>query len=546
MTGGLDMAVATASIGDDGAPTADVVEYSAAARVTMAALSAGAGAIHLALVMPHWQGSTVDGVTMAFAGWFQLALAFVLYTKPSPNVLLLNIVANLTLIGLWAISRTAGLPWGAHAGTAEVVGTADLVCVAFEALLVVSSGIFLWRPRLGEGLQRGGLAMAAAIPIVAVMAITTGALAAESSGDHAGSEAAADHHATSGEPEAAADSGTTDHHGAPVDPACADLSSMDHASMSDEQMSQLSECQTAPVAQVGWDERCDAELNIASYWREAEVSGVNLAADQGGSPTHHSGSGSEGMGEQEAARLVIDLAEMSDDDYEAWLRNMNPETRDPDAPDDTGAGGHMGPQTWAPLTDGAECDAVSSELDRAREVAMQYPTVAEAKAAGYSMVAPYVPGIASHFMRFGSVDGVFDLEDPEMLLFDGNADDAQLVGLSYYLLDPGEEQPTQGFTGPNDQYHRHIGLCMRDGVVIGDTETTDEECEALGGSKSDGTAGWMSHAWVVPGCESPWGVFSAANPVLDRTLIDNSGQGEPCSGSSTVDRYDRTPGPPEE
>jgi hypothetical protein len=54
----------------------------------------------------------------------------------------------------------------------------------------------------------------------------------------------------------------------------------------------------------------------------------------------------------------------------------------------------------------------------------------------------------------------------------------------------------------------------------------------------------MAHAWVVPGCESPWGVFSASNPVLDGTLPEHAGQGQPCSGSGVTDRYDFAPGPP--
>jgi hypothetical protein len=296
---------------------------------------------------------------------------------------------------------------------------------------------------------------------------------------------------------------------------------------------------------VGWDERCDADFNIASYWYEAEAMGINgIQADHEhdeATMDHHA----NGMHEQEAARLVQDLAEMTDEEYAEWLRNMNPATRDPNAPDDTGSGGHMGAQPWIPITDEATCETVRAELDLAYETAMKYPTVAEAKAAGYFMVAPYVPGIASHWMNYRYVDGEFNIEEPEMLLFDGNADNAQVVGLSYYIIDPGEDQPTVGFTGDNDLYHRHVGLCMKDGVVIADTSTTDEECEALGGHKSGGEAGWMSHAWVVPGCESPWGVFSAANPVLDRQLIDHQGEGEPCSGSAVADRYDRTPGPPE-
>ena len=88
--------------------------------------------------------------------------------------------------------------------------------------------------------------------------------------------------------------------------------------------------------------------------------------------------------------------------------------------------------------------------------------------------------------------------------------------------------------------HRHLGLCTSktSGTVIGDSATTDEDCEARGGSKSDGSKGWMSHAWVVPGCESPWGVFSAGQPLLDSELPESSGKDDGgCAGSGVRDRY---------
>ena len=45
----------------------------------------------------------------------------------------------------------------------------------------------------------------------------------------------------------------------------------------------------------------------------------------------------------------------------------------------------------------------------------------------------------------------------------------------------------------------------------------------------------MSHAWVVEGCESPWGVFSAATPVLD-AAVSASGpdDGGHCAGSQVA------------
>jgi hypothetical protein len=147
-------------------------------------------------------------------------------------------------------------------------------------------------------------------------------------------------------------------------------------------------------------------------------------------------------------------------------------------------------------------------------------------------------------MKFSNVDGTFTITEPEMLLYDGNGPDAAIVGLSYYVMLAGDAEPTQGFTGNNDHYHRHVGLCIRAGLVVGDTTTTEEECAARGGAKSGGSAGWMSHAWVVPGCESPWGLFSGANPMLDTALSASSGtDGGGCGGSGVRQRYDLSPGP---
>ena len=79
--------------------------------------------------------------------------------------------------------------------------------------------------------------------------------------------------------------------------------------------------------------------------------------------------------------------------------------------------------------------------------------------------------------------------------------------------------------------------------MIGDSSTTAEECAARGGVKANGSAGWMSHAWVVPGCESPWGVFSGATPILDRELGEASGRNDGgCSASSGRGRYDLSAG----
>ena len=162
--------------------------------------------------------------------------------------------------------------------------------------------------------------------------------------------------------------------------------------------------------------------------------------------------------------------------------------------------------------DDATRDALAEQLVTSRETAMRFPTVADAEAAGYRMVTPYVPLIGAHYIRFDLMDGNFDVTAPEMLLYDGTAAGSRIVGLSYYVVTT-EGEPA-GFAGPNDHWHQHIGLCLKNLVVIGGENMSDEKCRALGGQKVDGSNGWMVHAWVVPGWESPQGVFSPEHTDL--------------------------------
>ena len=316
----------------------------------------------------------------------------------------------------------------------------------------------------------------------------------------------------------------------------------------------------ANVATTAVPKPCDTSLNPAGYFEDAELAGTinghsgmsdgdmagmdhsNMPGMDKSNPgtTAKPMDMSGGLGEIAAAKVMIDLAQMSDADYQKWLESLNP-NRVAGAPDDTGMGGHLGPQTWSHISDPATCEKLKSELDQARLVAKKFPKAADAIAVGYVRIAPYLAGIASHWMKFDLVDRKFDVNTPEMLLFDGNDANANLVGLSYFIRSDGGVEPTEGFTGDNDHYHRHEGLCVGAAGVIGDSTTTEEECKAIGGRKQAGASGWMSHAWVVPGCESPWGVFSAQNPLLDMPLVDKSGDGQPCSGSKIKDRWNLTP-----
>jgi hypothetical protein len=166
-----------------------------------------------------------------------------------------------------------------------------------------------------------------------------------------------------------------------------------------------------------------------------------------------------------------------------------------------------------PLTH-AQRVALQQQMEEARAAAASYPTVASAEAAHYSRSTVYVPCIGAHFTNT-SYAIRFDPRHPSELLYDGSTPDAKIVGLSYLVVH--HNGPPPGFSGPNDRWHQHNangGLCLKGGEVVGGEETSRADCAARGGHKTLLIDIWMLHAWVVPGFECTWGVFSGECPEL--------------------------------
>jgi hypothetical protein len=155
---------------------------------------------------------------------------------------------------------------------------------------------------------------------------------------------------------------------------------------------------------------------------------------------------------------------------------------------------------------------LAQQLEVARAAALAYPTVADARRAGYLEVTPFVPLIGAHYLNPLKVDSTFDPAQPEMLLYDGTRPNSKIVGLSYFVSSPVGEP--SGFAGPNDHWHQHIGLCIKGHRVVGGEKLTREQCLARGGNKVALRDIWMVHVWVVPGWESPQGVFSPEHQDL--------------------------------
>jgi hypothetical protein len=143
----------------------------------LAALSAGAAAIHFAVVFEHFAEYALYGVFFLVISWAQLIWPVVLVWRPSRPWLWAGIGGNAIVLAVYVASRTVGLPFGPDLHSAEAVGALDVVSCVLEAGLIAGCAALLWRPSLADrpAPRRGALAGAAALLAVpvAVIAATT-------------------------------------------------------------------------------------------------------------------------------------------------------------------------------------------------------------------------------------------------------------------------------------------------------------------------------------------------------------------------------------
>ena len=467
------------------APTTNGPRAIDALRWLVVAMCVGSAVIHFAHAPTHLDESASHGAFFLIVAWAQLGVAFALARWREVSWSWWAAVGvNAAVIAVWVVSRTAGVP----GSDAESVGFPDALATGFEAVAVIGALLAL-RPTLAARPMARVHPVVGGVAALALMGVVSASITPSIAGEHRHDDG--DGHGVEGE---AAAAGGHDHGG------------------------------TQALAAVDPDDRCDLGFNTAAF-NEATGPGEYHAHDDTEPVDFTLEEWADVFVDPEGglpADVVVDFIEQRPVMRDGILSGGLTHTLEPDP--------------WNPLTDPEECAALADELARAKAVAAAYPTIADAEAAGYRKVTTYYPGIAAHYMNFELLRDGFVLEEPEMLLYDGDGPTASIVGLSYYILKAGDEEPAEGFTGDNDHYHRHVGLCFRDGVVAAGSNTSEEECGELGGDKSDGTAGWMSHVWITPGCESDWGVFSGANPALKvRTPGDTAEVPAGCGTGLTMD-----------
>lgn len=132
-----------------------------------------------------------------------------------------------------------------------------------------------------------------------------------------------------------------------------------------------------------------------------------------------------------------------------------------------------------------------AELAAARKATAAYHNIDVAYAAGFVDIEFYLDGVGCHLMNPGLLDGTFELEKPEILIYDdctpGQGGRAELRAIEYITLCGGPPTCTlpapEGFTGDEDFWTPFI----------------------------DGSL-WTLHVWTWR--HNPDGVFTKVNPRL--------------------------------
>jgi hypothetical protein len=143
-----------------------------ALRAVVASTLLGAAVIHAAQAPGHLAEWWAAGVTFVVLAAAQALLGAAAAAAADRRVSLLAQAVSLAAIGLWALSRTVGLPVGPEVGESEPVGRADLVAVALEAATVLAATPLLWPGATVAGRRPGRPATATVLAV----ALLTGAV----------------------------------------------------------------------------------------------------------------------------------------------------------------------------------------------------------------------------------------------------------------------------------------------------------------------------------------------------------------------------------
>ena len=127
------------------------------------------------------------------------------------------------------------------------------------------------------------------------------------------------------------------------------------------------------------------------------------------------------------------------------------------------------------------------EVERLKSITEPYADFQHALDQGLIDVSGYVPNMGHHYLNPALSDGIFDIDNPEIILYVPDENGVmQMVAVEYSIVPADPENPgtpPEGFTGDLDDWHFN--------EMIGQ---------------------WQLHVWTVLG--NPDGIFAPFNPAI--------------------------------
>ena len=138
---------------------------------TAALASAGAAAIHFAVIKMHFSEYTLYGVFFVFSGLAQLVWPIWLLLGRLQPLLVLGAIGNSAIVALWIVDRVGAMPIGPDAKEPARFGLGDSIASGFEVLLVLACIVALMRGRARRLGTRASLALTLGVAGLTALAL---------------------------------------------------------------------------------------------------------------------------------------------------------------------------------------------------------------------------------------------------------------------------------------------------------------------------------------------------------------------------------------
>lgn len=116
-------------------------------RWVLAIAGLASGVIHFGVAGEHYAVSWSHGAFMAVVGWCQLVWAAAVLVRPSRRVVIVGVLGNAAVLGVWVMATVWGVPAGPGAWTPQQIGWQDGLATGCEATIVVIGLSMVSAPR---------------------------------------------------------------------------------------------------------------------------------------------------------------------------------------------------------------------------------------------------------------------------------------------------------------------------------------------------------------------------------------------------------------